>query len=260
MKRWIALLLCLLLAGAAVVSAGAEGSTVFEIVAEKTEAQPGEELTFTVTVQSTDACKSYGLLLEFDSAVFEVVGGECTVEGALLKTFDPDKGFAVLLEEEAVPGELLGTFTLRVKEGTASGETVISGVASAKNGDETIPSEVVPVSVTVSGGGAAEDTKDTDREDPTQPTDTQENEQDPTAPTDVRQDGEDTEVPGDTEYVEHVSATAPVLGEEDEQPEDKQGIFLWILIAALVLIAAGGVWLILLARIRKKKGKYMRNG
>lgn len=260
MKKWITLLLCLLMIGAVAVSAGAEGSTVFEIAAEKTEAQPGEELTFTVTVQSSDACKSYGLLLEFDSAVFEVVGGECTAEGAVLKAFDPDKGFAVLLEEEAVPGELLGTFTLRVKEGAASGETVISGVSSVKNGDETIPSEVTSVSVTVSGGGAAEETCAPDREDPTQPTDTQENEQDPTAPTDVRQDGEDTEAPGDTESSEYVSATAPVLGDEDEQPEDKQGIFLWILIAAAVLTAAGVAWLVLLARIRKKKGKYMRNG
>lgn len=258
MKKWICLLLCLLLAGTALISAGAEGPMVFEITAEKSEVLPGDELTFTVTVQSTDTCKSYGLLLEFDSAVFEITGGECTAEGALLGVFDPEKGFAVLLENAGVPGQSLGTFTLRVKENAPAGETVVSGSSSVKNGDDVIASEVKSATLTVSGSAAPEETGAPGTEETGAPA--QENETQPdNAPQDQNSTAE-PEAPGQTQWVENVSATAPVLGEKEEQAAQNPGILMWILIAAGVLLAALAAWLVLLARIRKKKGKYMRNG
>ena len=171
MKKWFSAALCLLLMLALLVPAAAAEGPVFKIVPAQTEVKPGDTLTFTVQVESTDTCKSYGLVLTFDPAVFEVVSGECTAQNAALAVFEPTRGFAVMLNDAGSPAGELGSFTLKVKNSAAAGDAVISGESSVKNGAETIASQVVGATVRIAGAAQPGQTEQTQPTQSTQQTD-----------------------------------------------------------------------------------------
>ena len=77
MKKTIALLLCVvMLIGLLPVSVFAAGTNRFMITPKKTEVLPGEEVVFTISMESAEACDMFGLMLEFDADVFEFVSGK----------------------------------------------------------------------------------------------------------------------------------------------------------------------------------------
>ena len=147
MKKLAAILLCVLLACALVVSVQAAGNTSMTITPETSSVQPGQEVAFTVTVTGTEVVTQYGLMLTYDTSVFELTGGSCTVEDATI--YDFNNGFAVLYSPAKVPSGTVGTFTLRVKEDAALGDTTVSGTPAAKNGVLTLASSVTGAKVTV---------------------------------------------------------------------------------------------------------------
>lgn len=154
MKKLTAIFVCLVLVMALAIPALAAGTTVMTITTEVTSAKPGDEIEFKVEMSGGDECTSFGMLLEYDSKVFEVVEGKCTFDEALFKTFDKDKGLACVLQEAASVDDEVGTFVLKVKAGAPSGKTEVSGTSSVKNGSATVKSEVESVELTISGGAS----------------------------------------------------------------------------------------------------------
>ena len=261
MKKWFSAALCLLLMLALLVPAAAAEGTVFKIVPAQTEVKPGDTLTFTVQVESTDTCKSYGLVLTFDPAVFEVVSGECTAQNAALAVFEPTRGFAVMLNDAGSPAGELGSFTLKVKNSAAAGDAVISGESSVKNGAETIASQVVGATVRIAGAaqpGQTEQTQPTQSTQQTDPVPSTEGVQ-TTEPAGTAPAGDDpvkSEEPNtQTEEVITVGATAPLLGSE-ETPFN-----IWWLVIGGAVLAVLVILLIILFRPKKAAGgKYLRKG
>lgn len=156
MKKLTAILLCLLLTAALAIPAMAAGSTVMTISTDATSAKPGDEIEFKISMSGSEKCTSFGLLLEYDSKVFEVVEGKCTLDNALFSTFDKDKGLACMLSEAAAPSGEVATFTLRVKSDAPAGKVEVSGTSSVKNGSATVESEVEEAKLTISGSTGAQ--------------------------------------------------------------------------------------------------------
>lgn len=257
MRKWLISILCLLLILAAAVPAAAEEGTVFKIIPSQTEAAPGDTLTFTVKVESSGTCKSYGLVLSFDSAVFEMVSGECTAENAALAVFDQTRGFAVMLNAEGNPSGELGSFTLKVKGSAAAGDTVISGESAVKTGSNTLASNVVAATVRISAPAGQtqpaqteQDTQQTEAEkdtESTQPAESAVQTQPAEAPTVEEQSGN----------VEYTGETAPLLGGEEEA--DQPLNIWWLIIGGAALLGAVIVIILLTAK-KPGGGKYLRKG
>lgn len=147
MKRLIPILLCLLLVTALAIPAAAAGSVRFSISPSSTTVQRGDTITFTVSVSGSEPCTQYGLMLSYDTSVYELVSGSCTASGALFSNFN--NGFAVMFQSATVPSGTVGTFTLRVKDTASFGRSTVSGSASAKNGSDTVSSSGCSASVTI---------------------------------------------------------------------------------------------------------------
>lgn len=154
MKKLTVLLICAFLIGAMALPAAAADVTRMTITSGAVSAAPGDEITFEVEISGDTACTALGLMLEYDSEVFELVDGKCMLSGALIKLFDQERGFAYLYSKETVPSGVMGTFTLKVKSGAPDGEASVSGKASVQNGSGSISSAVVGATVTVSGGNS----------------------------------------------------------------------------------------------------------
>ena len=150
MKKLLSFLVSVCLVCALIVPAHAASSVNFHISASSSTVSRGDEITFTVTVSGSGAVKSYGLVLSFDTSVFEMVGGSCTVSGAEIAKFTSDKGFVVAYTDPTTPSGRVGTFTLRViKDTDALGSYSVSGSASAKNGADSVSSSASGTSVTI---------------------------------------------------------------------------------------------------------------
>ncbi len=151
MKKWIPVLLCLMLVVLLALPATAEGTTQFTITPSKTTAHRGDEITFTVSVSNSNLVKSMGLILNYNQSVYELVGGSCTAQNAAMKEFDNSGtgAFAVLFSEANAFSGSLGTFTLKVKADAPFAAAAVSGEPSAKSGDTVFASAVTAANVTV---------------------------------------------------------------------------------------------------------------
>ena len=154
MKKLFALLLCLGVMLGCAVCVSADNVTTVEIISPVEEVTPGEEITFEVHISATEACSSFGIVPQYDHTVFEIVDGECELGGALLKVFDPEKGFAYLFENATAPDGLVGTFVMKVKESAPAGSAQIEATLAVKNASETVPSTLIPAQVRIVTGAA----------------------------------------------------------------------------------------------------------
>lgn len=154
MKRIFAMILALVLVCCVLpLGAFAAETARLTVETETKNAKPGEQIEFKILADA-DACTSFGLVLEYDSSVFEVVEGECTLTNALFSTFDKDKGLAVMFSEAtALEGEV-GTFVLKVRSDAAAGAVEVSGISAVKNGSAEITSEVEPAKLSIAGAAA----------------------------------------------------------------------------------------------------------
>ena len=162
MKKTIALLLCVvMLIGLLPVSVFAAGTNRFIITPNKTEVLPGEEVVFTISMESAEACDMFGLMLEFDADVFEFVSGkfdrnfgydENDDNLVATKTFNttPGKeGVAVSLLKRAVYSGKVGTFTLKAKEIANLTQATVTATTSVKCGNDTLNYAMEAASVCV---------------------------------------------------------------------------------------------------------------
>lgn len=146
MKKIIAMVLCLLLVTAMSVSAFAAGAS-FTVDASAKTLYRGDTVILTVNVACGEKATSYGLMLDYDSNVFELVEGSCTVAGTLVSSFN--NGFAFMYQNATAYTGAVGTVTLKVKDNATFGDTTITGDASIKNGTDAVEASGFSVSLTV---------------------------------------------------------------------------------------------------------------
>ena len=136
MKRILPVILCVLLMATFCMTAAAAEKTVFSLSASQTTLHKGDAVTFTVSVYAAEPATSYGLMLSYDSSVFELVNGSCTVGGTLVSSFN--NGFAFMFQNATAYSGTVGTVTFKVKENAAFGKYTVSGSASVKNGSTPV--------------------------------------------------------------------------------------------------------------------------
>ena len=148
MRKLVVLLIALfsIIMGAPVAFAAEDISLTIDANTDKAIA--GEEIFFEVVASSTAQCSSFGLVLEYDTSVFQLIEGKCTIENSLISVFDKEKGFACLYEEPTAPNGSIGNFTLRVKHDVPTAVEEISGLVSANNAG-------VPVNIKVQGASVS---------------------------------------------------------------------------------------------------------
>lgn len=168
MKKISAIVLCLLVVLSCTAPAFAAGSNVITITPNKTQVAPGDSVDFTVTIKATDACRTAGLILQYDAAVFDVVEGKCDNDDALIATFDKTRGFIILFAKATVLEGELCTFTLKVRDAAATNVYEVGLKASMKDKDDPIEVKIETASISVvRKGDTAPDTKPTEK--PTEP-------------------------------------------------------------------------------------------
>ena len=119
----LGLVLALLLSA---VPAMAAGSVNAWLSADSTSVSAGSSVTVTVSAE-VDSCGSGGVEVSFDSSVFELTGGSCTVSGAFMTDFSTSSRDGVFAFDSA--SAISGTafqFTLKVKSGASAGSHTVS--------------------------------------------------------------------------------------------------------------------------------------
>ena len=75
MKRIVAILLCLILMGTLALSASAAGSAHMSISSSASTVYRGDSFTLTVSLSNDQPVSNGGIVLSYDSSVFELTGG-----------------------------------------------------------------------------------------------------------------------------------------------------------------------------------------
>ena len=144
MKKIIIACLCLLLITVLATNVLAASSSMS---ASSKTLRRGDTVTVTASMSSGDPATSYGLMLSYDTTVFELVDGSCTVGGTLVSSFN--NGFAFMFQNPTAYSGAVGTVTLRVKDTAPFGTYTVSGSASVKNGTESVAASGCSVSISV---------------------------------------------------------------------------------------------------------------
>lgn len=147
MKKIMNVSLCLLLVSAMAITAFAANKASFFATASADTLYRGDTVTLTVNVDCAEQATSYGLMLTYDTAVFELVDGTCTVGGTLVSSFN--NGFAFMYQNPTAYSGAVGTVTLKVKDDAAFGAATVTGDASIKNGTADIAATGCSASVTI---------------------------------------------------------------------------------------------------------------
>jgi len=145
MKKVLLVLLCFVLLA---VPALATSSAQMYISSDASTCYRGDTVTFTVRLSQVDACKAGGLELSYDSAVFQWVSGSCTASGAFMKDFSNGSGAFSFSEGTSVSGGVF-RFTLKIREDAPFGTATVSGSASIRDVNGSIPCSVQGASVSV---------------------------------------------------------------------------------------------------------------
>lgn len=125
-KRLIWIVSLALVAMLAAMPAAAAGSVDASVSADSTSVNAGSTVTVTVSAQ-VDACVDGGVEVSFDSDVFELTGGRCTLSDADIDYFDTSSrdGAFAFSDPTAISGSAF-SFTLKVKDSAPSGSHTVS--------------------------------------------------------------------------------------------------------------------------------------
>ncbi|MBQ2855065.1 MAG: hypothetical protein IJE81_06285 [Oscillospiraceae bacterium] len=257
-RKTIVCLLSILLIGILTLPVSAAEPVSFTICASADSAASGNEIEFEVTVSSNTACTSFGLILNYDTSVFEITGGTCTMSDSLFSVFDAEKGFAYLFDNPSIPNGTIGTFTMRVKDSAPNTSTAVSGITSVKNGSDSISSELIDAAVRIYGSGAPTQIKpDGNTSIPQKQTQPPVTEQAPSAQSSATNAPEtDTLMPdgtsaGDESTSPETRDTASPATAEAEQHQAEYPLPIQIIIALLLVSIAACI--ALLVKLLKKK-------
>ena len=130
MKRIVAILLCLFLIGTLAVPAAAAGAHM-SISSSNGSVYRGDTFSLTVNLSNDQPVSNGGIVLSYDSSVFELTGGSCSVSNATLAEVSAANGGGVfLLQTDAVVSGTIFTINMKVKSNAAFGTYTISGTPS----------------------------------------------------------------------------------------------------------------------------------
>lgn len=131
MKRFVAILVCLILLGSLALTAAAAGSAHMSISASSSTVHRGDSFTLTVSLSNDKPVSNGGIVLSYDSSVFELVSGSCSVSNATLAEFSvANNGGVFVLQSDAVVSGTIFTVNMKVKKDAAFGTYSISGTPS----------------------------------------------------------------------------------------------------------------------------------
>lgn len=138
-KKIFLLLICLaIICSSVIVSSAAPAVT---LVADITTVNCGDSITFVLNVSGSEKTKSLGVVLKYDSNIFEFVSGEMLVKGAMLVDFSDGIGVAAYTSESDVNGDI-ASFILKVKDGAEIGKAVVECDVNLGTGGEAVDPEV----------------------------------------------------------------------------------------------------------------------
>lgn len=147
-RRFLILVLCLLLVSILTLPALAAGSAQMNISAGSSTVYRGDTVAFTVSLSKVTDCKAGGIEVSYDSSVFEWVSGECLAAGAFMKDFSGGSGAFSYSDGTDLSGNIF-RFTLRVKSTAPFGSTTISGSPSIRDTNGAISCSVSGASVNI---------------------------------------------------------------------------------------------------------------
>ena len=122
-KRMILAIVLVLTLIVSAVPAMAAGSVSASLSVDSSSISAGSTVTVTVYAE-VDSCGSGGISISYDSSVFELTGGSCTLSGTDLSYFDAstkDGAFAYA-NNQAISGSAF-QFTLKAKNAPSSGSS-----------------------------------------------------------------------------------------------------------------------------------------
>ncbi len=159
MKKWTCVFFALMMLVAIFVQPVSAATMDFSVSASASELSVGEEMSLSVSVSSSDLCDSFGVILSYDTSVFEVTGGSCSASYSqngesmiAAKNFSRatgKEGFAVSFLEAVVYSGSVGSVTLRIKDGAAPGAATISFKTSCRLGAGSVSASCNSVQVTI---------------------------------------------------------------------------------------------------------------
>ena len=82
MKKYLTIILCLVLILSVSVAVYAAGSATMSLSTAGSAVYPGDSFTVTVKLSNTESVSNGGIVLKFDSNIFEITGGSCNISGA----------------------------------------------------------------------------------------------------------------------------------------------------------------------------------
>ena len=127
MKKYALVLLCLVLSLCLAIPALADGTANTTCITETTELNPGDEVVITVNLADSVELKSMGLALNYDAEIFELTSAcEWLVSGLIANVDHANNTAAFVTTTAADFNGAIFTFTLKVKETAALGETEVS--------------------------------------------------------------------------------------------------------------------------------------
>ena len=128
MKKIIIGLSSLLLLLSLTLSVSAAGSAKMSLKSNKSELARGDKFTITVSLKNDQPVSNGGVVLSYDSAAFQLLGGECKVKNATLGEVSASHngGVFVMAEDTVVSGTIF-TISMQVKDDAPFGEFSISG-------------------------------------------------------------------------------------------------------------------------------------
>lgn len=149
MKRFVAILVCLILLGSIALTATAAGTAHMSISASSTTVHRGDEFTLSVNLSNDEELSAGGVVLNYDSSIFDLVGGTCHVSNTATSDVGNDSSCTFALNSDAKVSGTIFTVTLRVKSDAAFGTYSISGRPSLANAAGSISCGISGTSVTV---------------------------------------------------------------------------------------------------------------
>lgn len=150
MKKLFTACICILLLAAVAVTAFAAPSAQMTISAQASGAMPGETVVFSVALSAVENCRSAGLMLDYDKAVFEFVEGKCAVDNTVMADFSDGVGVFALNGGANISGEVF-TFRLKVKSGAAGGAYRITAKGNVRTTEGSVATMVNTWNLTVAG-------------------------------------------------------------------------------------------------------------
>lgn len=148
MRKIIALFVLVMTLAALALPIYATDSATMSVSAGSSSVSRGETVEFTVRMTAVEDCRSAGIILNYDSSVFEFVSGNCTVAGVSMSSFSNGTGNFAFSSGTSVSGTVF-TFRLRVKDNAPFGSYTVGGSGNARDSAGSIATSVSGTKITV---------------------------------------------------------------------------------------------------------------